>query len=450
MKKLDFYIDALKAGVYRKKDWVISAFSVTEDPDPPPAEHAVSMTDGVSNTVVGPHLYSIRHRTHSTEVYVPTSAGNEWVEISDCVPYTPLFYPGDPLQVTPEMIPNCKEPVDSTYGDLLFNWIVLVEPFGSRIDYQVGPVKIGSIERMIAKRLVDDPEISGVEPTDDQIPVKMYMRFGRCVGALAGYTQLFVPTFSAKALQTDPAVKARRTELLEENADRLRDPVVVAKIQNELIAMDKAWLQDDPSEGFLLSNKTWGTARKRMFLIHGPEAGFDEGGNAELVVNSLEEGWDTTKLVAMFNSARAGSYYRGALTALGGEAVKFFMRVFQNVNISVDDCGSKLGKYRQIEKGQGAYYAGLWEITPNGPVLLDEARAIAMEGKSILTRSPQYCKVSSTDFCAKCVGAALAAIGNAIGAESVSVASQFMDIMMASAHAKELKTARLDLKTAFT
>lgn len=447
MKKLDFYVDALNAGAYRRKDWVISAFSVVRDLPSFDMDSDVAL--GVGG-VATPDLYSIRYGRETTEVFVPVSDGAEWVVIQDTVPFTPLFYPGDDLEVTPKMAPNCKQPVASTYGDLLFNWIALIEPFHDRIDYQVGPVKIGNIERIIAKKLVDDPEISGIEPTPDQIPVKMYMRFGRCVGALAGFTQVFVPTLTPKSLQTDPQVRVRRAELLEEHKDRLHDPVVVSKIQNELIEMDKAWLKDDPSEGFLLSNKTWGTARKRMFLIHGPEAGFNEGGSAELVVNSLEEGWDTDKLVAMFNSTRAGSFYRGALTALGGEAVKFFMRVFQNVAISEDDCGSTLGVNRTIEKGQGEYYAGLWEIAPGGPILLTEERAKSLEGKTVLTRSPQFCKTQGTDFCAKCVGEALAAIAFAIGAESTSVASKFMDIMMASAHAKELKTAKLDIMEAFT
>ncbi|MNO25629.1 hypothetical protein D3C76_154710 [compost metagenome] len=456
MKKQDLYIAAMKAGCYRRKDWVISAFSV------------VRAAAGV------PQPYDIRYNREVTEVYLPGDAPDDrvvigesldgmpqvqatpvedpaaWVPIDDTVPMTPLFYPCDDLKVTPDMIVNLAEAVDSTYGDLLFNYIALVEPFEHRIPYQVGPVSISKIERIIAKKLVDDEEISGVTPKPDEIPVKMYMRFGRCMGAMAGFTQIFVPTLTPKSLQTDPQVRVRRGQLLEEHKDRLHDPVVVSKIQNELIEMDKAWLKDDPSTGFLLSNKTWGTARKRMFLIHGPEAGFNEGGNAELVVNSLEEGWDTDKLVAMFNSTRAGSFYRGALTALGGEAVKFFMRVFQNVAISEEDCGSTLGIERTIEKGQGSYYAGLWEITKTGPVLLDEQRAISLEGSTVLTRSPIFCKTGMTDFCEKCVGEALAAIPHAIGAENTSVASKFMDIMMASAHAKELKTAKLNVLEAFT
>lgn len=439
MKKQDFYIQALLGGAFRRKDWVISAFSVTR----PQVDEEHSLT--------AYQLYTIRYNRDSTEVYVPTLGGDEWVTIEDSPPMQQLFFPGDPLTVTPEMIPNCKEPVESTYGDLLFNWIALVEPFGQRIDYQVGPVNIRKIERIIASRLVDDPEISGRELGENDIPIKMYMRYGRCMGALAGFTQVFVPTLSPKALTTDPRVRSVRDELLEKNKERLHDPVVVAGIQNELIAIDKEWIKDDPSEGFLISNKTFGTARKRMFLIHGPEAGFNEGGNAELVVNSLNEGWDTDKLVAMFNSTRAGSFYRGALTALGGEAVKFFMRVFQNTAVGEEDCGSTLGIERTVEPGQSDYYVGLWEIkSDKTSQVITPERAKALEGKKFMSRSPLFCKTGATDFCERCVGQALAAIPYALGAENVSVASKFMDIMMASAHAKELKTAKLNIHEAFT
>lgn len=446
MKRQEFYTRALLDKAYMRKDWVIGVFAVTRKP-----KSAMNIMPAEPGAVVSTdQLWDVRYNVHNTEVLVPTEAGPEWVIVEDATPMTPLCYPADPLTVTPEMIPNCRETVESTYGDLLFNWIVLVEPFEHRIDYQVGPCSISAIERIIAKLLVDDPEVSGVEPSPDQIPVKMYMRFGRCTGALAGFVQIFVPTLTPKSLMTDPRVREVRAKRLEEHADRLHDPVVVSRIQNELIDMDREWVKDDPSEGFLLSNKTFGTARKRMFLIHGPEAGFNEGGSAELVVNSLNEGWDTTKIVSMYNSTRAGSFYRGALTALGGEAVKFFMRVFQNTSIAEDDCGSTLGITRWIDPGQGAYYAGLWEITKNGVELMTEERAKQFEGKFVLTRSPMYCKTEGAGFCAKCAGEALAALPFGLAAENTSVASKFMDIMMASAHAKELKTAKLDFEKAFT
>src|SRR5690606_40402980 len=87
----------------------------------------------------------------------------------------------------------------------------------------------------------------------------------------------------------------------EKYKDRLHDPAVIAENQNALVALDKEWLKGDPVEGFFLGDKVWNTARKRMFTIHGPESGFEEGGDAELIVNSLDEGWDITKMPVMVN-----------------------------------------------------------------------------------------------------------------------------------------------------
>lgn len=452
MEKSVFYKQALKAGAYARKDWVISAFSVVRDMGTTTnTEQPIVIMNDEKISGMGGQRYAIRYNRESTEVLVPDETGDFiWVMIDDHPPMTPLFMTMEPLTVYAEDIPNCKKETESTYGDLLFNWIALVHPFEDRIPYQVGPVNIRKIELLISEKLCDNEEVAGVKPRPDQIPVWMYMKFGRCMGALAGYTQLFVPTMTKKSLSANPAIMKRRAELLEEHKDRLHDPVVVAKIQDELIQMDKDSLKGDPSEGFLLSGKTWGTARKRMFSIHGPEAGFNEGGNAELVVNSLNEGWDTSKLPAMFNSTRAGSFYRGALTALGGEAVKFFMRVFQNTSISQEDCGTKLGKMRFIDPKRLDYYEGIWEITQSGSLrLLDKERLKEVAGKTILTRSPQYCKTKLTDYCEKCAGQRLASDPHVIGAENTAVASMFMDIMMASAHAKELKTAELDFRAVF-
>lgn len=449
MNKNLFYKMALRGGAYIRKEWVISAFSVVRT---------------VADALAKP--YQIRYNRESTEVYVPTAegVGFDWVMISDHPPMTALFMAQQPLRVEPADIINLAAPVDSTYGDLLFNYIALVHPFGKRIPYQVGPIKIRKIEAMIAERLVDNPSNGEVElakggytpivtstvAPEDAIPVSMYMEFGKCMGAIAGYTQLFVPSITPKSLTVDPRIMVRRTELLEQYKDRLWDPVIQAKIQDELIAMDIEWIKGDPSEGFLISKKSFGTARKRMFVIHGPEAGFNEGGNATLVVNSLNEGWDTTKLPDMFNSTRAGSFYRGALTALGGEAVKFFMLVFQNTNIGEEDCGTKLGRRRWIDPSNLDYYTGLWQILDDGNIrALTKEILPSVANKIIVTRSPQFCKTGSSDYCAKCAGQRLAGNPFGVAAENTSVASMFMDVMMASAHAKELKTAPLDFRNAF-
>lgn len=441
MHKRDLYFHALNEGAHLRKAWVLKAFSVTRE------------RPGVQ---VQP--WDIRYNRESTEAYVRQPDNSfAWEQVTETQagmevvvpPLQPVFIASEPIKLQAGEVPNLKRNVDSTYGDVLFNWRVLVYAFGDLLDYVVGPVNIKGIEKEIVTRMVNNPK-RGEQEDDSQLYVYKYLRYGQSIADLAGFTQLWVPAATAKSLQTDPAIRQRRAELLEKHKDRLHDPAVVAEIQNELIKMDRDWIKGDASEGFFLGDKVYNTARKRMFLIHGPEAGFDEGGNAELVVNSLDEGWDISKMPAMVNSLRAGSYYRGALTALGGESVKFFLRVFQNTYISQQDCGVKFGKIVELEKDTAGDLEGMYQITGGSIRKLTPELLKSLIGQKIMVRSPQYCQTPHSDFCATCMGDKNSENPNGLGSAASDVGSLFMSIMMASAHAKELKTAPLRVDTFLT
>lgn len=425
MLKREIYFAAMRDNAHLKKAWVISAFTVSR------------------SSKRAPVPWSFVYEPDRTLVLVPDESGGLREEVVEGVtPLVPVYSAMEPLELFAGEVPNLHTDVLSTYGDVLFNWRVLVYSFGDRFAYRVGPVKIGALEAEIAERLQDDP-LPG-EPEDESLLyVRDYVKFGTAITDLADFTQLFVPTPTAKAYQEDPAIIAVRTQRLAENEDQLHNPVVVAGLQNELVAMAKARLKGDPSEGFMLSNKTWNTAYKRMFLIHGPEAGFDEGGDAELVVNSLNEGWDLSKLPAMINSLRAGSYYRGKLTALGGESVKFYMRVFQNTRISEPDCGSTLGVTKKILQHNHLDHVGSYVIEDGKPVLFTVDNIASYIGKVVKVRSPQYCWTANSDYCEICMGKHNSERPNGVSSAASQIGSTHMDIMMGSAHAKEIRSVRL-------
>ncbi len=421
MNKRDVFFAALNENAHYRKSWVIRAFSVTRPKEGQTFEP-----------------WDIRYSPDKTEVLARVDGNLEWTVIDDVVPMTAVYTSMEPLAVKAGEVPNLSKDVDTTYGDVLFNWRVLVYAFGKDFEYQVGPINIRSIESVIAERMVDDP-LPGEPEDESKLYVRKYLRFGQAMADLDGFGPLFVPTTTEKSLQTHPEARKRRQELLEENHDRLHDPAVVAKIQDELIKLDKEWLKGDPAEGFLKDGKSWNTARKRMFLIHGPEAGFDQGTDAELVVNSLDEGWDVSKMPAMINSLRAGSYYRGKLTALGGESVKFFLRVFQNTYITEDDCGSKLGLVKKVDKS----LIGSYQITKDGVSLITSENIGSIGSEYVTVRTPLYCRTAASDYCKTCMGAHNSENPLGLGSAAADIGSAFMGIMMSAAHAKELKTRPL-------
>lgn len=422
VKRYDYFIGSMKSKTHYYREWMLRAFTVVISP---PADSP----------------WMLRHTDKAVEVYVPNEGGYAWEVLEDTRPYEiPFIYHDWSGPVKAGDVENLKKDLpNATWGDLLFNSRVLVYGCGDIIEYMEGPIDSGPLMDVFIKRMKSDPK-SGEADIPGELYVKHWMKVGKAIGDIAGY-ELFVPSVTEKSLQPPPNRDELRAKLVKENEGNLDDPVIQTKIQDELVKSYKDYIKGDPSEGFLYKRKSFNTALKRMFLIHGPEAGFDEGGRAKLVLNSLQEGLDMTQYPAMVNSLRAGSYYRGALTALAGTDVDLMGRIFQNARILPDFCGTKEFAEIQVTEGYVGRYIDIKgkriEITlENLPEYKNTVQSMY---------SPQYCKADHNDCCSICIGSKLAAFPNSLGSMVANTQSIMMYIMMGSAHAKELKTTEVDI-----
>lgn len=424
MNKQEYFLKALAAGAYRYKEWVLTAFSATQPPAKP------------SN----PYPYQL----------VSSDAGLGYVDTDGSVvalkwtkPNVAPYSFREPVSLKAGDLVNLKADVESTYGNALFNQIVLVYAFGDKLPYMTGRVSPRQLEGLIEPLLEDDPA-PDTEPDPSKIYVSEYLRFTEAIFSMVGYTQLCVPSASPRSLQTDPRIPALRKELLEKYKDHLKDPAYVALIEKELIAMDREWLKGDETEGFYLSGKSFDVIRKKMFLMSGAESGFKSDGTVDLITNSLDEGWNVDNMPAMINSLRDGSYSRGAETALGGEAVKFLGRVFQNTAVTEEDCGAKLGLDKLITKANVGRYSGGWLLTPKGLTQATSEYLKENIGKVVTFRTPLYCKTADTGLCSICVGAKNAMSPTSLGLLASDVGSQLLGISMSKMHGVKLEVATYD------
>lgn len=426
MHKRDYFLAAMKAGCYRYKQWVIEAFSITKplENDTRPYPYALVPKNGF--------WYFLNPET------------NEMEQVEGTYKDEPAFHFKDELVLAVGDLPNVKKNVTTTYGNVLFNQTVLVYAFGDKVEYMTGPIKVSAVEKIIEKRLQDEPK-DGQPRDPNALYVSEYRRFNEAILSLAGYTQLCVPSATPRSLTTDPQIRVRRKELLEEYKDRLHDPVVLAKIDAELVAMDKAWIKGDPAEGFYIKDKSYNVVRKKTFLMQGVEQGFDI--KSDVIPQSLDEGWDIKYLPAMGNALREGSYSRGALTALGGEAVKFNYRIFQNSRVTEEDCGSNMGLPVDVTEQTASWYINSTAITDKGQVLITEENLKQFVGKSVKIRSPIYCKTSDANFCATCIGKEIATTPDALGTYSADFGSQMMSRMMSAMHGKALQLSKWKIGT---
>ncbi|MND14842.1 hypothetical protein D3C81_193390 [compost metagenome] len=434
MKTADYFLLALNAGAYKKKAWVLSVFSILIDAKERREPYELIRTDK-----------AIYFRD-------PVDLDN-LVLIDDADVKRPLLGFRDKIAITPDLVPNLQAPITTTCGNLFFNFYVLIYALGKKIPYLEGRQTPKGVEGLIQPRLTSNPVNNGenYDPNDlNPIYVSEYKKFNKAMFGLMGFTQLCVPSATPRTMSTDPRIPEMRNKLLEKYAGRLNDPAVISLIDAELIKVDKEWMKNDPDggDGFYVNpNKSYDVVRKKVFLMHGAEAGFKEGTDVDFIPNSLNEGWDIEKLPSMVNSLREGSYNRGRDTALGGEAVKFLGRVFQNTVIAEKDCGSNLGWQKRIDEENYKSYVGFYRITPQGPSLMDEAYLKGQIGKEVLMRTPMLCRTPKTGFCECCMGANNALNPTSLGLLAADVGSQIMGIFMGAMHGKSLKTAKYDFKT---
>jgi hypothetical protein len=424
MNKYDYFIASMKAKVHYNRSWMLRAFSV--------------VIDEVKTANIE---WALQHDKNSVKVYVPDGeSGWKWEVLEGAKPFDiPYVYHDSCGPIKAGDVENLNTDLpDGTWGDLLFNSRVLVYACGDIITYKVGPVDLSSVQKEFIKRMVDDVK----EDQPGVLYVKHYLRFGKATSDLAGY-EMFVPSVTEHALQASPNRDKILKEMLELYKDQLDDPVIQARIQDALVKDYSDNLKGDPSEGFLYKRKSLNTALKRMFQIHGPEAGFEEGGRATLVTNSLAEGLDVTKFTHMVNSLRAGSYFRGALTALAGEDVDLMGRIFQNSRVVKGFCGTT----DQLDIQITPDLVGRTIVDGKESVELTEDNITGYLGKMYPMFSPMYCITTRTDCCEVCFGKKLSAYPDSIGSMVGEIPSTMMATMMGSAHAKELKTTSLTLET---
>lgn len=433
MKRYEFFLAAMRADEYRRTAWVISAFSLIREPENEWTKNA----------------YPFRIvQTKEGNYFVNPDNPQQLLPIEDAPAGEPIFQMKEKVQAKAFDIPNLKVDTLTSYGNLLYNCICLVYPFGIKIDYQEGRLSTDKIEAIIAERLRSNPK-----PGETRDPNLIYadenVKYGNATGALVAYAQLCVPACSEKSMTAPPGIKEFRDKLLAENKDRLHDPATIAAIDAQLVQYLRDYLKGDSSMGFLITNKAFDVVRKKLFLMQGAEATLDDSMDVALVTRSLSEGWDIKDLPVMNTASRSGSYNRGAQTELSGEAVKWLFRAGSNLTIASKDCGSRMGNYFFAKPGEESLLLGFTAIEGAVDTFIDKENVGQYMGKRTLLRSPMYCRLPQTDLCEACVGKRLADTPTGLAVAIADIGNVFMGLFMKAMHSNVLELAQMDVAETF-
>ena len=367
-------------------------------------------------------------------VWFKDEAGVKYT-ITDASDKAPVFNAWDEVEVTKDTMANVAKKEKTLFGIALVNAVVFAENCGDKIPFISGEIKDKQITKLLEDAFMKE------EITPEEL-----LAATQAVYWLPGLMQLCVPSATPKTLIADKSIRTHRDKVIRENPEKMKDATFVSKLEGELEQMDKDYLKDDPSMIFYIKEgKSFGVTRKRMFVMHGQEASIEGGNKLVTIPTSLEEGLNLDYWTQFNNSLRDGILKRGKETQLGGEIVKFLLRVFQGTVIAEDDCGTKIGWKVELKPEverylPGTYYLEGGKTKPVTPDVISKYR-----GKSITLRNPGYCQTGKNNFCAKCMGDKASQAPNSPSVLSVQLGSVFLGMFMSAMHGKSIKTGHYSI-----
>lgn len=435
MDKKKFLLQALNDNAFKDAQWLIAILSIfKEDSDINDNEYKykIKQIDGKYFFYDGGKYELLTESVDKVDKQIPIDR--------------PIFLVKEKITVNNKDVPNLKiQNIETTVGRLIQNFIMVIYPFGSKIDYINHRFMPSDIEKIVLKKYtLDNPEIEYRDPT--KIYFDEYDRYMDACIHLTNLNNLCVPALTYKALTPPPLAKSKLKELMEKYSGKLDDPVVLADIQKVLQQIDRDYIKGDRSEGFLISNKDFDVVRKKLFLMYGEVHGFNKNSRVDFLPLPLSEGIDYTKLNVYNNDARSGSYSRGMQTVSGGTTVKELLRASANLAIDEEDCHTDQGLEVRLTSQNMKTYYGLYAIVGNGVIKLNEKSIIPILNKTVKIRMPSYCRTPGSGLCSVCCGEFLSLHPNGLSAAVAETGNRILYLFMKAMHGKKLSTAKIDIK----
>lgn len=433
MTRLEYLKYAISKRCHHNKAWIVSAFAIIKEETPP---YKVMYPGKILKKPWG-------------FAFIDDDAKE--VNIDATVDMESLFMFKEEITVDNTMCANVVSPTKTYLGNLLFNLICIVPPFDTKIPFITGKVSIPNIEDVLAAKLQSTP-LAGEERSTEYFYVDEYIKFCDSLSLISSLSQLATYAATPKNVKAPTGIKEFKQTLLVKYAGKLTDPVELAKFEKELTDFDAAYMEGDPSNNLFVAGKIKDIARKKMFLSIGSEKTFEDSLKANPIINSLEEGWPTEPklFTPMLNNARMASFSRGAETVKGGVSAKILLRAANSFKIVDTDCETKLGIRRVFTKGDIHQLVGRTLVDVRSTFVENNDVASNYLNKSIIVRSPMYCKLEGDKICKICAGTKLSSYPTGLTIPVTEISSILLATFMKAMHSQVLSTAKLDLNRIFS
>lgn len=434
MLRVDYLKLCIKERLYGKFAWLVSVFSITRE-----AEDAWKAKPYYLRIVRQPWGIAFVNQEGQLE------------KIDDADKDKPLFQFKERVTIDNSWLINVTQATETCIGNILYNALVLVEPFQERIPFVTGEISQSKVEKILAAKLQSVPK-PGEARDRNFIYCDELILSNDNLQLITELTQLATVAATPRNIVKPKGIDEYRKKLVAEYGDKLSNPVYMAEFESKLRQYAKDYMKGDPSDGIFFSGKVSDTAYKKMYLTIGGIAGFGDGMKVTPIAESLDDGWptDPEKFAAMMNDSRVGSYSRGAETVNGGVAAKVLLRAANNYSIKETDCLTKLGRRLYVTRATLKGIIGRTLLINGKNIKIPTAKeAEAYIGQRVVIRSPQGCKMAGDTLCQVCSGDKLSTNPNGLGIPLTEESGLILTASLKAMHGGVLSTVELDLDEVF-
>ena len=365
--------------------------------------------------------------------------GNTWLPLQSKPVVTngyvsPYLHFKDPITLPAGSFPNVHKDIETQIGNVIVNTLCVLYPFNDRIPFITGKVTAKKIESLILPLFVDEGK-DGITPS-------MYNTYAKAVRLLMSVSGMIVPSATRKNTIAAPGIDELKKELKKKYD--LSKPLDQTLYTAELSKYDEAWLKDDPTPGAVMSGKTW-KARLKLYGAFGTELTFGPPGTTTSYIDhGLESGIPTDKktFAELFSSARAASYSRGKLTAIGGVLAKLLARIVADITLVDGDCGTT--KYLPYKLYNSSNMEGRYIMVNNKPALVTKEMLSQQTGGIVMMRTPGFCKSQGNSYCRVCAGEQLYALRSGVRLGAQEVAGGVLGLYLSMFHGLNRTSSKID------
>lgn len=395
----------------------------------------VKLTDKVSSTNMPNYLLAMSGKDVTFDFFMSLFGHFEGKCIAN--PYDLLVVPKDTFKYKDDKGNekyNSSE-FTTTIGLYIFN-LLLADDDLTRI--------VGYVNKTLNKKGYSKLEQKMVYALiEDEITVEQFKKWQMVMQWLMPLQDILSCNHDEKMLLVSKAISKKKAELLKENEEAIKagDPVVIQKIEDELIKFAKEYIGDDSCMDSLNSGAgaSFNNQFKNMYIIKGAIANPDPNAKQkyDIITDSYIEGVSAQDYPLLGQSGANGSYSRSKKTSVGGYWEKLFVNSLQHIKLDPEgsDCGTKRYIEVVLDDKNIDDYIYSYAIKNDGALeLITSKNCEKFYGKKTKLRFSSMCE-SKTGICSKCAGQLLYIAGsNNIGTITGQIPDKIKNIAMKAFH----------------